>query len=387
MIYINGTISFIPFLYFLFCGTVISVVYSSSVLSSSLKIFPAIDHIILNGFNPKSIIDVIKKTIIDIARCDALAIYTITTSKDCYDTYTNHNLTRDFHISLIRQNNKFLSNVIKTNKASILTNFYTKPSNNFPAVLIKYGFETCVFVPLISKDKPIGLLLLLSKEKREYKKREIQYIEGISQQLVRALDNIQHSGEDMNIGSVFKFIKTIGLDDPYTIKHSLQVAELAYELGRHLDLSEAELGLIKFAGLLHDVGKVGIPEQILNKPSALDDYEWKIMKKHPEKSAEIIKEIDYLKEAVSCILHHHEKWDGTGYPEGLKGNDIPFFSRILAICDTYSAMISDRPYRKALSNKEVRSEVEKFKGKQFDPEVVDVFLKLPDEFLRRVIDK
>jgi len=376
LIYMN---EFMFFIFLLFSGAVLSILYTSRIFNSSLKTLFEIGRTNLKGFVPASIIEVIKDTMTDIVQCDALAIYTLNQRGDGYETYTNYNLTEDFHIRLIKQNNRFLSNIMNRGRVNVLT--------SFPVVLKDYGFETCICVPLIFKDKSIGLALLLSRHKKEYEKREIQYIEGLSKQLVRVMDNIQNLEGDMGIESVFTFIKTIELNDPYNIRHSLQVAELAFELGRHFDLSEEELRLIKFAGLFHDVGKIAIPEQILNKPVALDDYEWKIMKKHPEKSAEIIKEIEYLKKAVSCIRHHHEKWDGTGYPGGLKGEKIPFFSRILAVCDTYSAMVSDRPYRKARKDKEAMAEIDKFKGKQFDPEVVNVFLKLPDEFLRGVIDK
>lgn len=376
MIYMN---EFMLFIFLLFSGAVLSLVYTSRVFNSSLKTLFEIGRTNLKGFSSVSIIEVIKDTMTDIAQCDALAIYTLNQQEDGYDTYTNYNLTEDFHIRLIKQNNGFLSNIINRGRVNVLT--------SFPVVLKDYGFETCICVPLIFKDESVGLALLLSRHKREYEQREIQYIEGISRQLVRVMNNIQNLEGDISIESIFKFIKTIELNDPYNVSHSLQVAELAFELGRHFDLSEEELRLIKFAGLLHDVGKVAIPEQILNKPGALDDYEWKIMKKHPEKSAAIIREIEYFKDALSCILHHHEKWDGTGYPGGLKGKEIPFFSRILAVCDTYSAMVSDRPYRKARADKEARAEIEKFKGKQFDPEVVNIFLKLTDDFLRGVIDK
>jgi putative nucleotidyltransferase with HDIG domain len=186
--------------------------------------------------------------------------------------------------------------------------------------------------------------------------------------------------KEMSMESVMALVQAIEMRDPYTKGHSLQVSEIAFELGRLFELGDRELELLKFAGLLHDIGKIAIPEMILNKPAKLDEFEWEIMRKHPVKSAEIIQPIKNLSEIGKWILHHHERWDGTGYPAGLKGEEIPFYSRILA-------MLSDRPYRKKLSFKEAIEEIIRYKGKQFDPRIVEMFLTLPEEFLRRVVGK
>lgn len=192
---------------------------------------------------------------------------------------------------------------------------------------------------------------------------------------------------NINLESVLSFIRMMESIDIYTKNHSFQVAEIAFVMGKFIGLSEKELMLIKFAGLLHDIGKIMIPEEIFNKPGSLNEYEWDIMKQHPKNGSDMIRIVDGLKEIGQWILYHHEKYDGTGYPEGLKQNEIPFCARVLAVCDSYSAMISDRPYKKSLSAKDAKAEIEGCKGKQFDPDVVDVFLKLPDEYLRRVIKK
>ncbi|MCX7995020.1 MAG: HD-GYP domain-containing protein [candidate division WOR-3 bacterium] len=184
-----------------------------------------------------------------------------------------------------------------------------------------------------------------------------------------------------NAAIISKLVRTIEILDSCTKEHSLQVSMLAFELGKFIAFSPHELEMIKCAGLLHDIGKVAVPEKILNKPAPLNEKEWMIMKRHPVISAEIIMESKELREIEPWILYHHERWDGKGYPEGRKGREIPVVAMILAVCDAYSAMTSDRPYRQAMSTEEARNEIKNFREKQFNPDVVDVFLSLPTEIL------
>lgn len=178
----------------------------------------------------------------------------------------------------------------------------------------------------------------------------------------------------------------------------MQVAYLAYMVGSAMGFNERELTLIEFAGLLHDVGKIAIPETILQKEAQLSDNEWNVIRKHPLHSVRIIEPVQSLKPVQDWILHHHERWDGGGYPYGKMNSEIPLQSRILAVCDTYSAMIGDRPYRKGLTIEQTKQEIERVAGTQLDPMVVDIFLHsdlekcsgknlLSSEKLRNNVDK
>ncbi|MEO0161698.1 MAG: HD-GYP domain-containing protein [candidate division WOR-3 bacterium] len=173
--------------------------------------------------------------------------------------------------------------------------------------------------------------------------------------------------------------RAIEVLDFYTRKHSIEVSVLAFWLAKYIGLSDWEQEMVKLAGLVHDIGKVSIPETILNKPGPLNADEWEIMKRHPLKSAEIIQPIPGFQEIAYWILYHHEHWDGRGYPEGRKRKEIPAVAQILAVCDAYSAMTSNRPYRNALSEEEAKEEIRNFSGIQFDPEIVEIFLSLPKE--------
>ena len=147
-------------------------------------------------------------------------------------------------------------------------------------------------------------------------------------------------------------------------------------LTKEMGLQEEEREIIRDACLLHDIGKIGISENILRKPAKLSNCEWEIMKSHPVMGEEILKPLPTLKPVLPLIRHHHERWDGKGYPDGLKGEEIPLGARIIAICDAFDAMTSLRPYRKPLSKEKALKEIEKNSGTQFDPKLVEIFLKI-----------
>jgi putative nucleotidyltransferase with HDIG domain len=162
--------------------------------------------------------------------------------------------------------------------------------------------------------------------------------------------------------------------DQYTYQHSTRVAYYSLTLGRELSLDENQLYQLEMAGLFHDLGKIGTPDSILNKPTRLNEEEFEIMKLHPVRSGEILEGFKDFKEVAKIVRHHHERFDGRGYPNGLKGEDIPIFSRILLIADTFDAMTSSRAYRKGLPYSTAFAELEEFSGSQFDPGLVMLFI-------------
>ncbi len=178
----------------------------------------------------------------------------------------------------------------------------------------------------------------------------------------------------------YKTIKSIAsaLDakDPYTHGHSMRVTLYSIILAKELNTPEDQLELIETAGLLHDIGKIAIPESILCKAGKLTDDEFKIMKTHPINSEKLISSIKKLHDICPGVKYHHEKWNGTGYPEGLAGENIPFAARVIAIADTYDAMTSTRSYRKALSHEIAIEEIEKCAGTQFDPNLAKKFIEI-----------
>ncbi|MBI2027568.1 MAG: HD-GYP domain-containing protein [Deltaproteobacteria bacterium] len=169
-------------------------------------------------------------------------------------------------------------------------------------------------------------------------------------------------------------IKTLEAKDKYTLGHSRRVAYYSLMVARNFSFSQAILHEIELAALLHDIGKIGTPLEILNKPSGLTDEEFEIIKQHPIHSFEILCEVSSLKNVAQWVRSHQERVDGLGYPDGLKAENIPLPSRIIAVADAFDAMTSDRPYRKAMSAELAYAELRRCAGTQFDEKTVDVFI-------------
>jgi len=175
--------------------------------------------------------------------------------------------------------------------------------------------------------------------------------------------------------SIYAFAKTITAKDYSTGKHAKNMISIVVAIAKELNLTEKEIENLGHAAALHDLGKIGIPDNILHKKGKLTKKEHRVIEKHPQIGAEIIRPIHFLSEVVPMVLYHHERYDGLGYSAGLKGKEIPLGARIIAVADVYQALISDRPYRKAYSKKEALKIIEESAGTHLDPDVVEAFMK------------
>ncbi len=205
-----------------------------------------------------------------------------------------------------------------------------------------------------------------------------------NKELTKNADDIKLAYSKLNMtykSTILAISKAIDARDQYTAGHSERVSKISLAIGQALNLPNEQLETLELAALFHDVGKIGIPDYILNKPSRLTDEEFNKIKEHPSIGVDILKTIDFLSQALPIILHHHERFDGGGYPNGIKGEDIPFESRIICVADSYDAMTSNRPYRNGLPHEVAVSELLKYKNIQFDSNIVDVFLKVDIESL------
>lgn len=190
-------------------------------------------------------------------------------------------------------------------------------------------------------------------------------------------------------------LKALDVKDNYTFGHSMRVAYFSLVTGAEAGLSEEEMSDLELSAIFHDIGKIGTPDAVLNKPSRLSEEEFKVMKEHPEKSYEILKDFPNFEKIATNARLHHERYDGKGYPLGLKGEEIPVAARIILIADTFDAMTSTRPYRKGLPYEVAFDELLQFAGSQFDPFLVRMFiqgmkkeaLKGEDEFFIPLMDK
>ncbi len=175
-------------------------------------------------------------------------------------------------------------------------------------------------------------------------------------------------------GAVRALVAAVDAKDPYTALHSQRVTELSLLLGTRLGLSPERLQLLELAALVHDVGKIGVPDQILRKPGRLDNAEWQVIREHPVRSAEIVSQMGTRTEIAAVVRHHHERVDGAGYPDGLAGETIPYLSRIIAVADVYEALTADRSYRRAWTPEQARNIVREGLGSHFDRAIGEAFL-------------
>jgi HD-GYP domain-containing protein (c-di-GMP phosphodiesterase class II) len=185
--------------------------------------------------------------------------------------------------------------------------------------------------------------------------------------------------EDLNamfLGTLEALTASIDAKDRYTCGHSRRVALLTAQLGQAIGLDEHTVGRVHIAGLVHDVGKIGVPEAVLLKPGKLSPKEFAWIRKHPEIGYRILKDIPQLTDILPGVLHHHERWDGGGYPQGLAGEGIPLVARLIALADSFDAMSSTRTYRSALSREQVLDEIDRCVGTQFDPVLAKAFVDL-----------
>lgn len=209
---------------------------------------------------------------------------------------------------------------------------------------------------------------------------EIEQLANEFNLMAEKLKMRQDDLENAYLGTIKALTSAIDAKDKYTRGHSGRVTELSIKIGQKLGFAPDRLSMLEQASLFHDVGKIGIEDAILNKASRLSDLEYAIIKKHPEIGVDIIKDIDYLKPIIPIIRHDHERYDGSGYPYGLRGEDIPLEARVIAIADFYDAITTDRPYRKGLSHEDAIEEIRSRSGTDFDPKIVEVFLECVEEY-------
>ncbi len=228
-----------------------------------------------------------------------------------------------------------------------------------------------------SKDAEIQIALIIMCFSFCYIATKIyDHIYKKNQEVMAELEEKNVQARQMTMQTVMTIVNTIDAKDEYTKGHSQRVAEYAVALAEELGMSEEEVERIRYIGLLHDIGKIGVPDAILNKPGRLNNTEFSLMKLHTVVGGEILKDINSMDDLDVGAKYHHERYDGKGYPEGLVGEEIPFVARIIGIADAYDAMTSHRVYRKRLSDETVQEEIARCAGTQFDPQLAKVFLQM-----------
>ncbi len=269
--------------------------------------------------------------------------------------------------------------VARENKSVLVADAQNDP-RFFKKVDQKTSFKTTsiIAVPLLTKDKLIGVVEVLNKKDNQFFNEEDKsLLEAFANQAAVAIENarLYENLNSMFLNTVKSLAAAIETKDIYTRGHSERVTKYSELIAKDLGLPDSDVKELRLAGLLHDIGKIGIDESILRKPSKLTNVEFQEIKKHPVYAANILESIPQMKEIIPAIKHHHERYDGNGYPDGLKDDDIPYFARILSVADTFDAMASNRPYRDALPLDMCLQEIQLCSGSQFDPEIASVAIK------------
>ena len=247
----------------------------------------------------------------------------------------------------------------------------------FDRELALAGIESLLAIPLVSKDAVNGVLMLGNCKGGRFVREDAFAIEKIASQMAVALENARLFEEmrSLFISTVASLANAIDAKSPWTKGHSERVMHLAAMIAQEMGFDELLIERVRLGGLLHDIGKIGIIEALLEKPTTLDEDEFPPMRLHPEKGVAILAPISQLQDVLPGILHHHERYDGTGYPGRLKGKDIPQEARIITVADAFDAMVSERPYKKGYSKTAALAELRRHAGSQFDPAVVECFCR------------
>ncbi len=232
--------------------------------------------------------------------------------------------------------------------------------------------------PMRIRGEPFGLLIASHKDGPSLTEEETRLFDFLITKAALAVENmaLYESLISNFYGMLKSLVNALEAKDLYTGKHSERVTRYGIEVARRLGCTEAQIESMQTVGYLHDIGKIGVRDSILNKPGSLSTDEYEIVKKHPAIGDSIVSELGLSPEERSIIRHHHERWDGKGYPDGLSGEDIPLLARIVSVVDAFDAMTSERAYRHAMSREESIAELLKNRGKQFDPSTLDAFLDI-----------
>ena len=352
-----------------------------------LKALRAIDIAISSSLNLSLTLDILLDQVTTQLNTDAAAIllfHPITKTLE-------YVVSRGFRSTAIRQSKVKLAQgyagqAILERRIVHIPNLMETDTEFAQALLIKgEGFSDYYYVPLVVKGEVKGVLEIFHRSVLPGDPEWLDFLETLAGQAAIAIENatlfenLQHSNNELfqaYDATIEGWSHALDLRDKETEGHSLRVTEMTLELARKFGFTDDQLRHLRWGALLHDIGKMGVPDNILLKPDKLTDEEWDSMKKHPSFAFEMLAPITYLKSSLDIPYCHHEKWDGTGYPRGLKGEVIPLAARLFAVVDVWDALRSNRPYRKAWTIEKTTEHIKSLSGTHFDPQVVEYFLEM-----------
>jgi len=342
----------------------------------TIKVMHEIDVSMLSTLDADAILETVAKLIAKLIPCDRTTIATVDRERNGFVYQAG--------FGIVMQKGTFIpfkdtsaTRVLETGTSQFTANLNDEgPLAPLEARLLKEGFMTHIRLPIIIKGETAALLSVGSKRPGVFTKEMLTTLGNVTTQIGVALDNARLVSDlqELFYSTIKTLSNTIDAKSQWTSGHSERVTRDALKIARALGIDERQLKTIELAGLLHDIGKLGTYEEILNKPGKLTDEEMRLMQEHPGRGALILEPIKQLHEIIPIVKYHHEFFDGSGYPEGIKGMEIPLMARILTVADTVDAMSADRPYRKGRPMEAIVAELKRCSGTQFDPVIVEAFL-------------
>jgi putative nucleotidyltransferase with HDIG domain len=281
----------------------------------------------------------------------------------------------DYRIPLTRDQN-LLIRVLKKKKPVLIRDVQSAGLNPTNRILADFRPSSFIVCPLIAEDRAIGIL---GADRRGEQKRlttnDLEFVSIFANNIATAFlrARLDEELKTSYVSAVRALVQAIEEKDPYTRGHSERVAAMVVQIAHALGLPETEIEYLRFGSILHDVGKIGIPESIVRSPKPLTGAEMKIIQKHPLKGVEILQPISFIKDHLHLVRNHHERWDGRGYPDGLAGDAIPLGAQIVAVADAFDAMTSSRPYRKGMPPRQAVKEIRRNAGTQFSRQIAEAF--------------
>ena len=345
---------------------------------TALATMAEIDRVILSALETEKIVDTVLTRMRDLFPCDGISVILVQhDSSDRARTY----LADDTAEGEPRGEAVHFSAAAIQELRDNPERFITHADGREPDYLVplaRRGSKWFLVLPIFLKEKLSGIIVLGYVDPPDLTQEDLVQARQVADQVAVALSNARLIEEldQLNWGTLIALARAIDAKSPWTAGHSERVTELALKIGRVMGLSAKELDVLHRGGLLHDIGKIGIPVIVLDKPERLTDAEVLLMREHPRKGARILEPIAAYREVVPIVLQHHEWYDGTGYPDRLAGEDISLGGRIFAVADVYDALSSDRPYRAGLGPAEAIERIKQGSGRQFDPKVVEAFLEV-----------
>jgi putative nucleotidyltransferase with HDIG domain len=337
---------------------------------------------IIGEVDPERLLKLIVDFALREAKADKVCLALIDEITEKLQVKEYHNLSADFIRDFEKTYGIDIARYILENKRPFLIGPDILLPDEFEEFRKSENILSGVCVRLAVRGNIIGFFFIgRTIGEQPFTPSEVELVSVLSDHAAAAIDNarLYEKLERSYLSTIVTLSGVVEARDLYTDKHMKDIAEYSVEIAKKLDLSEKDIENIRKAALLHDLGKVSVPDNILMKEGKLTADEMEIIKKHPTTGARMIEPVEHLKQAREIIKHHQECYDGSGYPDGLKGDNIPLGARIVAVADAFGAMTTTRPYRKALSVDQAKAELGKYSGIQFDPDIVEIFFAILKE--------